>query len=85
MRTEATAQIEATYGPLPKPPGMNVLALLKGDERYVFLYDDDHEAEVLRVFGRFACNHELTFTWHDAAVLSQKVRKQHDEGCEGSK
>jgi len=27
------------------------------------------------VFGRFACNPELSFTWYDAAVLSQRVRK----------
>jgi hypothetical protein len=28
----------------------------------------------LRVLGRFASNPELSFTWYDAAVLSQKVR-----------
>jgi hypothetical protein len=26
------------------------------------------------VLGRFASNPELSFTWYDAAVLSQKVR-----------
>lgn len=53
----------------------NVLALVKGKERYVFLFDDDHRTEALRVLGRFASNRELSFTWYDAAVLSQKIRQ----------
>jgi len=54
---------------------INVLALVKGPERYVFLYDDANRAEALRVLGRFASNPELSFTWYDAAVLSQKIRQ----------
>jgi len=53
---------------------INVLALVKGNERYVFLYDDENRAECLRVLGRYASNPELSFTWYDAAVLSQKIR-----------
>ncbi|MBA3480255.1 MAG: hypothetical protein H0T51_00435 [Pirellulales bacterium] len=53
---------------------VNVLALVKGRERYIFLYEDSQKAEALRVLGRFASNPELSFTWYDAAVLSQKVR-----------
>ena len=55
---------------------INVLALVKGSERYVFLYDDASRAETLRVLGRYASNPELSFTWYDAAVLSQKVRQE---------
>lgn len=55
---------------------INVLALVKGSERYVFLYDDASRAEALRVLGRFASNPELSFTWYDAAVLSQKIRQE---------
>lgn len=55
---------------------INVLALVKGTERYVFLYDDASRAETLRVLGRFASNPDLSFTWYDAAVLSQKIRQQ---------
>lgn len=53
---------------------INVLAIVKGQERYVFLYDDVSRAETLRTIGRFAANLELSFTWYDAAVLSQKIR-----------
>lgn len=55
---------------------INVLALVKGQERYVFLYDDESRAEALRVLGRYASNPELSFTWYDAAVLSQKIRQE---------
>lgn len=55
---------------------INVLALVKGEERYIFLYDDASRAETLRMLGRFASDADLSFTWYDAAVLSQKVRAQ---------
>ncbi len=55
---------------------INVLALVKGAERYVFLYDDASRAETLRTLGRYASNPELSFTWYDAAILSQKIRQE---------
>ena len=53
---------------------INVIALVKGGERYVFLYDDDSRAEALKTLGRYAANPDLSFSWYDAAVLVQKVR-----------
>ena len=55
---------------------INVLALVKGNERYIFLYDDSQRAETLRALGRHASNPELSFSWYDAAVLSQKIRQE---------
>jgi hypothetical protein len=55
---------------------INVVALVKGCERYIFLYNDDNRAQTLRTLGRFASNPELSFTWYDAAILSQKIRRQ---------
>lgn len=54
---------------------INVLALVKGEERYIFLFDDSNRSEALRTLGRFASNPELSFSWYDAAVLSQKIRQ----------
>ena len=54
---------------------INVLALIKGKERYIFLFDDERRAEALRTLGRFASNPDLSFSWYDAAVLSQKIRQ----------
>ncbi len=63
----------------PMPRSMNVLALVKGSERYVFLYDDESPGVLLQQLGRFAADSELSFTWYDAAVLSQKVRRMKQE------
>ncbi len=58
--------------------GVNVLALMKNGERYVFLYDDQSVETLLTTLGRYASDPELSFTWYDAAVLSQRVRQQAD-------
>ena len=55
---------------------INVLAMVKGNERYVFLFDDERRAETLRLLGRYASNPELSFTWQDAAILSQRIRQE---------
>lgn len=55
---------------------VRVLALVKGEERYVFAFVDRHRADVLRTLGRFASNPDLSFTWYDAAVLSKKIRQE---------
>ncbi|MGK0209077.1 MAG: hypothetical protein ACI83O_000342 [Patescibacteria group bacterium] len=59
---------------------MNVLALVKDSERYVFMYDEDSAASLLHTLGTYASDKDLSFTWYDAAVLSQKVRKLRQEG-----
>ena len=65
----------------PHEPEINVLALVKGTERYVFLYDDAHRADTLRTFGRYASDPELSFTWYDAACLARKVREGRTQGA----
>ncbi len=54
----------------------NVLALIKGTERYVFIYDDDSRAQLLDAFRDQAADPNLSFSWFDAAVLTQKAREQ---------
>ncbi len=67
----------------PQPPrpidtggddAIDIAAIVKGNERYIFLYDAASRAECLRTLGRFASNPELSFTWLDAATLSQRIR-----------
>lgn len=65
-------------GALMPQQGINVLALLKGGERYVFLYDDKSADQLLQTLGKYAADPELNFTWYDAAVLSQRIRKLRD-------
>ena len=55
---------------------LNVLALLKGPERYVFVYDDESQDDLLDAFRHYASDPNLSFTWFDAAVLTDKARQQ---------
>jgi hypothetical protein len=55
---------------------INVLALVKGNERYIFMYDDASRPQTLRMLGRYASDPDLSFTWYDAAVLSEKIRQE---------
>ena len=76
MLSTSTILTERIVEPPDPSDEINVLALVKGTERYVFLYDDTSRAETLRALGRFASNPELSFTWYDATVLSQKIREE---------
>ncbi|MFH0851235.1 MAG: hypothetical protein V1876_00600 [Candidatus Peregrinibacteria bacterium] len=62
--------------PSPEFEDINVLALVKGTERFVFLYTDANRAKALRVLGKYASDPEINFSWYDAAVLSQKIRSE---------
>lgn len=59
---------------------INVVALVKGEERYIFLFNDSQKSETLRTLGRYASDPRLSFSWYDAAVLSQKVRNATKSG-----
>ena len=58
---------------------VNVLALVRDGQRYVFLYDDNSVETVLEKLSEFAADPELDFTWYDAATLSQRVRELQEE------
>jgi hypothetical protein len=55
---------------------LNVLALIKGQERYVFVYDDASRPDLIDTFREWAADPQLNFTWFDAAVLTEKARQQ---------
>lgn len=54
---------------------VNLLALVRDGHRYVFLYDDNSVETVLATLSRYASDPELDFTWYDAAVMAQRVRR----------
>jgi hypothetical protein len=62
-------------------PTYDVIALIRGNEKYLFIYDNESRAETLRTFGRFASNPELSFSWYDAAEMCQKVRKKETKNA----
>jgi hypothetical protein len=54
----------------------NVLALIKGNERYIFVYDDEAHEALIDSLRDHAADPHLSFTWFDAAVLTEKAREQ---------
>jgi hypothetical protein len=55
---------------------LNVLALIKGDERYVYVYDDPSRATLVEALHAQAANPQLSLNWFDAVVLTQKAEEQ---------
>jgi hypothetical protein len=67
----------------PDPPAgvvavqdLNVLALLKGPERFVFVYDDASRDEVITAIRDKAADPGVAINWFDAAVLTERARQQ---------
>lgn len=54
---------------------INVLALVKGEERYVFCMTTITVPKHWPMLGRFAADPQLSFSWYDAALLSKKIRE----------
>ena len=54
----------------------NVLALIKGEERYIYVYDDASRSPLLETFRSQAADPNLSLNWFDAAVLAQKAHEQ---------
>ena len=57
----------------------NVLALVKGTERYVYVYDEPSRNELAEAFREQAGDPDLSLTWFDALVLTKKAREQAAE------
>ncbi len=55
---------------------LNVLALLKGPERYVYVYDDESRDYLVDVFRDQAADPQLSLSWLDVGVLTTKAREQ---------
>jgi hypothetical protein len=60
----------------PVPNEINVLALIKGVEHYIFVYDDKSRALLIDTFRDQAADPALSLSWFDAMVLTTKAREQ---------
>lgn len=58
---------------------VNLLAMVRDEHRFVFLYDDNSVDTLLATFSQYAEDPELEFTWYDAAKLAQRVRSMLEE------
>jgi len=58
------------------PNELNVLALIKGTEHYIYVYDDNSRPQLIDTFRDQAADPELSLSWFDAIVLTTKAREQ---------
>ena len=58
---------------------LNVLALIKGEERFIFVYDDDSQDALLDDIRNKAADPAVSLNWFDAAVLTERVRNPETE------
>jgi hypothetical protein len=54
----------------------NILALAKGNEHYVYIFDDDSHQALLDALQSQAGDGQLSLNFFDAAVLSRKAHEQ---------
>ena len=54
---------------------MNILAMAKGPERFIFLYDDPSYDTLLDVLDKFADDPGLDFSSDDAELLGRKAHE----------
>ena len=52
------------------------LSLVKGEERFVFRYQQGQEPRVFDAFAELATDRESSFDWFDAAVLSYQMGRR---------
>jgi tripartite-type tricarboxylate transporter receptor subunit TctC len=55
---------------------LNVLALVRGEERFIFVYDDQSRDEILDAIRDAAADPQISLSWFDAAVLTERARQQ---------
>ena len=53
---------------------LNVLALFKGEERFIFVYDDGSRDALIDELRHKAADPAVVLNWFDAAVLTERVR-----------
>ncbi len=57
-------------------PEVNVLALIKGKERFIFVYDDQSQEQLLDAIRHQAANPDLSMSWFDVKMLKEKAQEQ---------
>jgi hypothetical protein len=57
---------------------LSVLALFKGTEKFIFVYDEHSRAELLDAFRDAAADPTVGITWFDAAVLTDRAEEQFE-------
>jgi hypothetical protein len=55
---------------------LSVLALIRGNERFVYVYDDESFEGLIEAIRTQAADPGVSLSWYDAAVLAERARQQ---------
>ena len=61
------------------PHELSILALIRGKERFVYVYDDASREELVAAIRAQAADPALSLSWYDAAVLADRARRPGQE------
>jgi hypothetical protein len=57
---------------------LNVLALFKGETRYIFVYDEVSSEALIEEIRNKAADPKMLINWFDASVLTQRIRNREE-------
>ena len=57
---------------------MKQLSMVKGEERYIFNYEEGDEYKVIDAFAGLVKDQNVDFDWSDAAVLSYQLGRRKE-------
>src|SRR4029077_12066813 len=55
---------------------LSVLSLFRGNERFVYVYDDTSRDALVEAIRAQAASAAIRLSWYDAAILAERVRRQ---------
>lgn len=62
---------------------MRQLSLVKGEHRFIFIFEDGEEDAVVESFLDLAADKASLFDWHDAVVMSFQMGRWRLAQCKG--
>jgi hypothetical protein len=68
--------VKTRFGEIVPQQELSVLALIRGHERFIYVYDDSSREELIESIRAQAINPTVNLSWYDAAVLTERARKQ---------
>ena len=57
------------------PHELSILALIRGKERFVYVYDDASREDLVEAIRAQAADPGVSLSWYDAAVLADRARR----------
>jgi hypothetical protein len=64
---------------------LSVLALIRGTERFVYVYDDESREALVEAIRAQAADPAVRLSWYDAAVLTERARRQAQDAATTSR